>query len=96
MQKPIIISDHAILRYMERILGFDMEVLRQKLTKEVGRVAGTGAKTFTSGGVTYVLETLPSGGLCVVTVLTEKMRSGTHHRQQFARRRKAVAETVKP
>lgn len=81
---------------MERILGFDMEVLRQKLTKEVERVAGTGAKTFTSGGVTYVLEALPTGGMCVVTVLTEKMRPSTHHRRQFARKQKAVAATVKP
>lgn len=93
--KTIIISDHAILRYMERILIFDMEALRQKLTKEVARAAGTGAKTYTAAGVTYVLEALPNGDVCVVTVLTEKMRSGTHHRRQFAAL-KAVAKAKKP
>ncbi len=93
----IIISDHALVRYIERILEVDVEQIRERLAKEIAQVASSGARTFSSGGATYVFERTPSGDLCVVTVITEKMRRNTHHRRAMAKAKaKAVARARKP
>lgn len=84
-EPEIIISDHALLRYVERILGLDMAQLRRKLTIEVAPAARAGAKSFTKGKATYLFEKTPDGNICMVTVITDKMRKGTHPRQEHKR-----------
>ncbi len=59
------VSDHAVLRYIERVLGYETEVLREVLADAVGsRLAGTldtrGAnsevRSIIFGGVQYRIE----------------------------------------
>lgn len=92
-KRQVIVSDHAVLRYLERILEVDIEQLRARLGEEIRAAAAVGAKSYTHGGATFILEKTPSGDLCVVTVITEKMRHGTHHRAAYSRKR-GVARSV--
>lgn len=85
-KKPkIIVSDHAVLRYLERIAGLDLDQLKAKLVDQVSGAALAGAKSFTSGKATFLFDKTPAGDICMVTVLTDKMRKGTHPRQQHNR-----------
>lgn len=91
MPPKVIVSEHAILRYVERILGLDLVQLKAKLERQVRAAAQAGASSFTEDGATFVFETTPAGEICLVTVLTDKMRrGGTHGRQakRMAARRK--------
>lgn len=85
MPPKVIVSEHAILRYVERILGLDLVQLKAKLERQVRAAAQAGASSFTEDGATFVFETTPTGEICLVTVLTDKMRKGTHPRQQHNR-----------
>lgn len=65
MKKPLHpVTDHAVIRYLERVKGVDIETLR----REIGRVADAGieagANGVISGGFVYRIE----AGV-VVTVL---------------------------
>ncbi len=51
------VTDHCLIRYLERVLGMDVETLKKTiLTKEVVAVVANGAKKFTSSGVTYRVD----------------------------------------
>jgi len=51
------ISDHAILRYLERIGGVDVEGLRTKLlTPELQSAMRSQANKYTCDGITYMLR----------------------------------------
>jgi len=51
------ITDHALLRYLERMLGFDIEALkRELLTDEVRRAIKAGARRVHIKGVTFVVS----------------------------------------
>lgn len=88
--RNITISDHALLRYLERIIGLDMEAYRERLAQEIAGAAAVGAKSYTVQGTTFILAATLNGGVCVATVLTEKMHKTTMKRQSgVAARRKA-------
>jgi hypothetical protein len=64
------VSDHALLRYIERVAGVDIEALREKLVQQLARGAGA-ASTFDADH--YVVR-FPDAGYVVkngvvVTVL---------------------------
>lgn len=88
MGRQIHISDHAVLRYLERILEIDIEQLRQSMAREITQVVGTGARKLVKGDAVFVLETTPRGDVSVVTVLTNKMRRGQGSEKAIARRMK--------
>lgn len=65
--QPIKVSDHALVRYMERGLELDLDTIREQivpqvLTQLVHQVGGTGE--FTIGGVKYVVR-----NYCLVTYM---------------------------
>lgn len=65
MKKPIAhITDHAVLRYVERQLGIDVEALRTEIGRKVDAAVEAGACGVIVGGVEYRIE-----GISVVTVL---------------------------
>lgn len=66
MKKPIVhVTDHAVLRYLERVVGFDIEAIRREIGKKVDAVrAETGARGVISDGFVYRIE-----GDRVVTVM---------------------------
>ena len=47
------VSDHAVLRYMERAMGLDIEALRQELERKVDAAARAGACGLTVDGVNF-------------------------------------------
>ena len=64
------ITDHAILRYMERALKLDLSRIRQEIESKVKLAAAAGAKRVTVDGLTFCLS---AGGTCVTTVLDADM-----------------------
>lgn len=66
----VAVSDHALVRFLERAGGFDVEALRERLTASLSRAAqaaaALGAADFTvkADGLSYLV----CGGI-VVTVL---------------------------
>lgn len=68
------ISDHALLRYIERIVGLDTEGVREQLVGQLARGAGAAQQV---GGGRYVIRHGGAGYVVVsgvvVTVLTHRM-----------------------
>ena len=64
------VSDHAVLRYMQRVQGFDIEALRRRIGRIVDRHQDHGAASgIISGGFVYKLN----GGV-VATVIPANRR----------------------
>lgn len=72
------VTDHAVVRYLERVQGVDIEGLRREIGRVVDQGLEAGACGVISGGFVYRIE-----GGCVVTV-TRK------HTQPPGRRRRKV------
>lgn len=57
MKKPIaVVSDHALVRYIERVLGLDVEHLRREIGRRVDRGAGMGATGVEIDGFVYKMQ----------------------------------------
>lgn len=55
------VSDHALLRYMERRFGIDVDGFRQLLIAEAGDILDTGARAAVVNGLVFVVN--PSGNI---------------------------------
>ncbi len=65
-----IVTDHAVLRYLERAHGLDVEHFRAHIRELVTRGAAAGATGVIADGVKFVLQ-----GDTVVTVLERTWHS---------------------
>lgn len=66
----IIVSDHALIRYMERVMRLDIEAVRRKIERAVKPIAGgKGRRNLKVGGFTFILQNNH-----VTTVLDHGMR----------------------
>lgn len=84
MKHPVTITEHALLRYLERILEINIDAIRARLAKDIQAAAALGAKTYTTNGATFILErNHVTKGIVVTTVVTEKMRRNIHSRRAF-------------
>lgn len=71
---PIAVSDHALLRYIERGYGIDLNDIRSEIIRIVGDAAEAGAQRFSRNGLTFAMrpdEYLP-GRIVVSTILPEE------------------------
>ena len=69
MKAPTVrVSDHAVLRYLERVGGFEIEKLRQAMAARVALSATLGAHTVLIDGHRFVLKDA-MGEVVVATVL---------------------------
>ena len=69
MKKPLThVTDHALLRYLERVQGVDIDALRRELGTRVGRIARPGATGVQIDGMSYRLQTAENGTHVVCTV----------------------------
>lgn len=67
MKKPLHpVSDHAVLRYLERVEGIDVEAVRRRIGATVQPGIEAGAKHVIHGGYRYVLS-----DTVVVTVMRQ-------------------------
>lgn len=51
-----IVSDHAVLRFLERCHGLDVEAIRAQIRESVGTGVRYGATAVINDGVKYVLR----------------------------------------
>jgi hypothetical protein len=61
------VTDHAILRWLERVHGIDMEFFRNQVREIAGPAAAVGASALRRDGFTYVIS--PTG--TVVSVVPD-------------------------
>ncbi len=78
MTKPVRVTDHAVLRYLERVGGFDIKGLRKDIqSRMVQRVAGIGAQCVIVDGHRFVVKATEAE-MVVVTVLKKDDFSALH------------------
>ena len=80
MQKPtplpaVIVTDHALLRWLERVYGIDMKFFRNCVASEAQALADVGACGGYVGDQWFVLD-----GPTLVTVLPERPREAQRGR----------------
>jgi hypothetical protein len=69
MKRPrTAISDHAIVRYLERVEGLDIAALRLKIAQRVDYAASLGASAVIVDGFRYIFAEDAGGTPIVVTV----------------------------
>ncbi|HEY9212080.1 MAG TPA: hypothetical protein VIQ29_04405 [Ancylobacter sp.] len=68
------VTDHAVLRYLERAEGINIEAIRRLIEKKVARGVDAGAVGVLVDGVRFVLR-----GDSVVTVLDRNWLPGTQN-----------------
>ena len=54
--KDVMVTDHVLVRFLERVKGVDMAAVRAEIAGIVEGALGIGATKFTAGGITYVLD----------------------------------------
>lgn len=65
-----IVSDHALVRWLERRHGFPMDALREEAEREIEAFAGTGCKSVVVDGLQWILD-----GYRATTVLPAGVRA---------------------
>jgi hypothetical protein len=65
---PVEVSDHAVLRYLERAQGFNIEAVRSHIAKLCAPAASAGASTLRAEGLRFTI----SLGRKVVTVAPDR------------------------
>ncbi|MFG1247284.1 hypothetical protein [Xanthobacter flavus] len=80
MGRPdVVVSDHAVLRWIERVAGIDVAELRRRIASDVRPFLDAGACSAAIGGVRFMLDPKTRA---VVTVITEgKMREEPKRRR---------------
>ena len=79
MKKPIAsVSDHAVIRYLERVKGIDIESLRREIGRRVDRAAELGATGCILDGFEYRMK---DGAVTTVVVASRPdVRCGRQRR----------------
>ena len=49
----VIVNDHAVLRYLERVMGFPIEQVRETIRADCEAAVRAGARSLKKGGVQY-------------------------------------------
>jgi hypothetical protein len=63
-KEPIKVTDHAVIRYMERAMGLNTEVVRQHILAICGGAAAFGAVSVRAEGLRFEIN---HGRICTVT-----------------------------
>lgn len=94
------ITDHALLRFIERVYGLNLDPIRKQIETMIAGPARAGASTFTDGkGFTFCFKENGGGGVVVTTILAPGMRQQKevpHRRKTNNRPRKQHAARVSP
>lgn len=72
----IVIYDHALLQWLERVKGFDIVGLRNELLAIVGPALTAGARSLRRDGFIYIMD----GGKLITVKLKGSKQS--HHREK--------------
>ena len=55
-KEPLRVSDHAVLRYMERAMGLNVEIVREHIASLCAGAAGVGAVCARAEGVRFEMS----------------------------------------
>jgi len=85
MNKPVssdIVTDHALVRYLDRSLDIDVEAVRKQIAEETAPAIATGAVAMHKEGLRYIFK----GGKVVTVLLSrnemqryKELRTGGSH-----------------
>lgn len=80
MKRPRIrVSDHAVLRYLQRVGGFDIERLRAEIAARVEGAAEAGASGVVIDGFRYCIRPDDFGHRRVVTTILDRELASDAH-----------------
>jgi hypothetical protein len=84
MKTPeIIVSDHAVIRYIERHYGFSVEPIRAEILRLAKGAITAGAATLSVDGITFCFSESPRNkGAMVVTTVLERGMGGQKDREK--------------
>lgn len=83
--RTVHISDHALVRFLERVHGVDVEAMRIDLERQCRDAAKIGASTFTVKGVKFCFSAPRDGAVVVTTIKTPDMGSSrSRYQREFA------------
>ena len=74
MKAGLIVSDHAVLRYLERVGGFDIDRLKREIPARLQPAASAGARGVVIDGHSYLIEQGPEGPILVTVLPRGKYR----------------------
>jgi hypothetical protein len=82
MPKPakpprIRVTDHVLVRYLERVHGYNMEGLRREIATRLQPAADAGATSLIADGVVFVIGS-DDVGPTAITVLPKNSNLGSH------------------
>lgn len=63
-KEPIRVTDHAVLRYLERAMGLNIDIVRQHILAICGGAAAFGAISVRAEGLRFEIR---DGKICTVT-----------------------------
>ncbi len=75
MKKPLVpVTDHAVIRYLERVLNIDIESHRRAIGHRVDMAVAMGASAIIIDGFRYILS--DGHVISIVEVNTPNMKTG--------------------
>lgn len=84
-KEPVRVSDHAVLRYMERQMGLNVELVRAHIFGLCATPAAFGAASIRAEGVRFIID-----DMMVVTVTPDGLVNKTAQRKLIERREAAA------
>ena len=72
---PIIVTDHAVLRWLERVHGVDVDRLRGRIASLTREAIDLGATSIQIDGFLYTLDPAKRS---VITIFTPEQRKNRH------------------
>lgn len=75
-KRRVIVTNHALLRYLERVGGFDIEGLRRAIEQQIEAKTPEGASAIILDGHRYVLRDGGPAARLVVTVMPQDCSLG--------------------
>lgn len=56
MKGAVVVTDHAVLRWLERAEGIDVEKMRRGIAQLCAPAAAAGASKFSAMGITFIIK----------------------------------------
>lgn len=91
MSEPI--SDHALMRYMERVMGLDLGPIRREIAGIIAPAIKAGATSTTVGKFTYLFRQDAGGPLVLATVIDAHWQARRRTRKTKNNREHGMKQT---
>lgn len=82
--RKITVTDHGLLRYIERAYGVDLEKVRDEIADKVKAAVGVGAASLSQQGLTFILD-YTSGVAWVKTVVPNQSAAAARLRAKITK-----------